>query len=91
MASPKGLRHGFCIEAAIHNVPTNVIQRWAWSRLARHHLRLPRRGRHEGARLRGAHVVIQLASPLNPYARHRSPGERNLPLAELWSRLQPGR
>lgn len=28
MASPKGLRHGFGIRAAAHNVPTNLIQRW---------------------------------------------------------------
>jgi integrase/recombinase XerD len=28
MASPKGLRHGFGIRAAGHNVPTNLIQRW---------------------------------------------------------------
>jgi integrase/recombinase XerD len=28
MASPKGLRHGFGICAAGHNVPTNLIQRW---------------------------------------------------------------
>ena len=28
MAAPKGLRHGFGICAAGHNVPTNLIQRW---------------------------------------------------------------
>jgi integrase/recombinase XerD len=28
MACPKGLRHGFGICAAGHNVPTNLIQRW---------------------------------------------------------------
>lgn len=28
-AMPKGLRHGFCIRAAIHNVPPNIIGRWA--------------------------------------------------------------
>lgn len=28
-ASPKGLRHGFCMKAAINNVPPNIIQRWA--------------------------------------------------------------
>jgi integrase/recombinase XerD len=28
MACPKGLRHGFGIRAAGHNVPTNIIQRW---------------------------------------------------------------
>jgi integrase/recombinase XerD len=28
-ASPRGLRHGFCMNAAIHNVPPNLIQRWA--------------------------------------------------------------
>jgi len=28
MACPKGLRHGFGIRAAGHNVPTNLIQRW---------------------------------------------------------------
>jgi integrase len=28
MASPKGLRHGFGICAAGHNVPANLIQRW---------------------------------------------------------------
>jgi integrase/recombinase XerD len=28
MACPKGLRHGFGVRAAGHNVPTNLIQRW---------------------------------------------------------------
>jgi integrase len=28
MACPKGLRHGFGVRAAGHNVPTNIIQRW---------------------------------------------------------------
>ncbi|MEJ0047155.1 MAG: site-specific integrase [Rhodospirillales bacterium] len=28
MCCPKGLRHGFGIRAASHNVPTNLIQRW---------------------------------------------------------------
>jgi integrase len=28
MACPKGLRHGFGIRAAGHNVPTSLIQRW---------------------------------------------------------------
>ena len=28
MACPKGLRHGFGIRAAGHNVPPNLIQRW---------------------------------------------------------------
>lgn len=28
MATPKGLRHGFGIRAAIHGVPPNLIQRW---------------------------------------------------------------
>ena len=28
MACPKGLRHGFSMRAAGHNVPTNLIQRW---------------------------------------------------------------
>jgi integrase/recombinase XerD len=28
MASPKGLRHGFGICAAEHNVPVNLIARW---------------------------------------------------------------
>jgi integrase len=28
MASPKGMRHGFGIRAAAHNVPINLIQRW---------------------------------------------------------------
>jgi integrase/recombinase XerD len=28
MACPKGLRHGFGMRAAGHNVPTNLIQRW---------------------------------------------------------------
>lgn len=28
MACPKGLRHGFGITAASHDVPTNLIQRW---------------------------------------------------------------
>jgi integrase len=29
MAMPKGLRHGFCMKAAMKNVPPNIIQRWA--------------------------------------------------------------
>jgi integrase/recombinase XerD len=28
-ATPRGLRHGFCMNAAMHNVPPNLIQRWA--------------------------------------------------------------
>lgn len=28
-ATPRGLRHGFCMNAAIHNVPPSLIQRWA--------------------------------------------------------------
>ena len=28
-ATPRGLRHGFCIKAATVNVPANLIQRWA--------------------------------------------------------------
>ena len=28
-ASPRGLRHGFCMNAAMHNIPPNLIQRWA--------------------------------------------------------------
>lgn len=28
MASPKGLRHGYGIKAAVSNVPPNLIQRW---------------------------------------------------------------
>ena len=28
-AMPKGLRHGFCINAALHNVPANIIGKWA--------------------------------------------------------------
>lgn len=27
-ASPKGLRHGFGIKAAVSNIPINIIQRW---------------------------------------------------------------
>ncbi len=29
MATPKGLRHGFCLHAAARSVPPNLIQRWA--------------------------------------------------------------
>ena len=28
-ATPRGLRHGFCMNAAMHNIPPNLIQRWA--------------------------------------------------------------
>jgi integrase/recombinase XerD len=28
-AAPRGLRHGFCMNAAMHNVQPNLIQRWA--------------------------------------------------------------
>lgn len=28
-AAPRGLRHGFCMNAAMHNIPPNLIQRWA--------------------------------------------------------------
>lgn len=29
MASPKGLRHGFCMAAAQQNIPGNIIGKWA--------------------------------------------------------------